>query len=388
VLILFERKEINMRNKKILLAVTFLIITLLPVYAQYDNEDDFEIRISEDRKSMWVLKYLGNKQNVSIPSKIYGLPVSRILDGAFADCIDIKTVIIPDSVTRIGEEAFSNCISLTGVDIPVNVSYIGSYAFKNCVSLTNVDIPERIKSIASGVFYGCVSLTGVYIPKNVYNIGAEAFYKCLKLSNLIIAEGVAMIGDDAFSGCVSLTTIYLPKSVFSFGNRAIVGCTGLTAINVDPENKYELSVDGVLYNKDKTRFYKYPAGRTAVSFVIPDGIYNIGDLAFEDCGSLTDIIIPDSLESIGWRSFSKCANLTNITIPKRVFSIWKNAFNYCPNLTSVKFEGNILQRYFQKDAFFGDLRNKFYAEDRINGKPGTYTTTAPVNENSIWTRQP
>jgi hypothetical protein len=383
-----DEKVLLMGNKKILLAATFLLFSLLPVYAQYDNENDFEVRLSEDRITVRVFRYLGSKQIVSIPPEIYGLRVSGISDGAFADCTDIKTVIMPNSVIRIGKEAFSNCINITEVNIPRNVSYIGSYAFKNCVSLTSVNIPDRINTLGNGVFYGCVSLTGVSIPKNVYDIGDETFYKCLNLSSVIISDGVAMIGDNAFYGCVSLTSINIPKSVFNFGSRAIIGCTGLTAINVDPENKYDLSVDGVLYNKAQTSLRKYPAGRTAVSFVIPNGISRIGDRAFEDCGNLTDIIIPDSLESIGWWSFSKCAKLTNITIPKNVFSIWKNAFNFCPNLTSVKFEGNILQRNFQKDAFFGDLRDKFYAEDRINGKPGIYTTTAPVNENSIWTRQP
>jgi hypothetical protein len=37
--------------------------------------------------------------------------------------------------------------------------------------------------------------------------------------------------------------------------------------------------------------------------------------------------------------------------------------------------------------FPGDLHTKFYATDAANGTPGTYTTTAPVNESSVWTKQ-
>jgi hypothetical protein len=34
------------------------------------------------------------------------------------------------------------------------------------------------------------------------------------------------------------------------------------------------------------------------------------------------------------------------------------------------------------------LRVKFYATNPANGTPGTYTTTAPVSNNSVWTKQP
>jgi len=37
--------------------------------------------------------------------------------------------------------------------------------------------------------------------------------------------------------------------------------------------------------------------------------------------------------------------------------------------------------------FPGDLRDKFYATDADNGTPGTYTTTAPVGDDSVWTKQ-
>jgi hypothetical protein len=41
-------------------------------------------------------------------------------------------------------------------------------------------------------------------------------------------------------------------------------------------------------------------------------------------------------------------------------------------------------------AFYnlGDLRTKFYATNSTNGTPGTYTTTAPVNSSSVWTKTP
>jgi hypothetical protein len=37
-------------------------------------------------------------------------------------------------------------------------------------------------------------------------------------------------------------------------------------------------------------------------------------------------------------------------------------------------------------AFTGDLETKYFKDKRKYGMPGTYTTTAPVNDYSIWER--
>jgi len=65
------------------------------------------------------------------------------------------------------------------------------------------------------------------------------------------------------------------------------------------------------------------------------------------------------------------------------------AFIDCPSLTSVTFKGTITSGKIDNEAFrfLGDLRTKFYATDSTNGTPGTYTTTAPVSESSVWTKR-
>jgi len=86
-------------------------------------------------------------------------------------------------------------------------------------------------------------------------------------------------------------------------------------------------------------------------------------------------------------------NSTNIEIPsaintKSVTSIGHQAFKGCTSLTSVTFEGVITSGDFSDwFAFSGDLRDKFYATNKDNGTPGIYTTTAPVGNNSVWTKQ-
>ena len=63
------------------------------------------------------------------------------------------------------------------------------------------------------------------------------------------------------------------------------------------------SIDGVLYNKEKTVIHIFPEGKTG-AYTIPDNVTEIGESAFSDCTELTSITIPNSVTEIGWDAFS------------------------------------------------------------------------------------
>ena len=116
--------------------------------------------------------------DIVIAPMIDQIPVTRIAAEAFYECVDIKSVTIPDSITSIGEAAFSGCRGITGIVIPDSVTEIGSSAFSNCSALTEIAIPKSVVSIGSYAFSGCDWLIMVSIPASVTSIGACAFKNC------------------------------------------------------------------------------------------------------------------------------------------------------------------------------------------------------------------
>jgi len=250
----------------------------------------------------------------AIVSKAYTYDTN--LKNIFGD--QVKEYIIGNSVTSIGERAFYNCYSLTSVTIPNSVTSIEEAAFYNCTGLTSVTIPNSVTSIGNQAFGWCTGLTSVTIPNSVTSIGDGAFNYCRGLISVNIPNSVTSIGSSAFSGCSGLTgELVIPNSVTSIGERAFVGCTGLTSINVASDNSNYCSVDGVLFNKDKTTLIQYPGGKQG-AYTIPNSVTSIGSFAFWGCTGLTSVTIPNSVTSIGDWAFAGCTGLTSVTIEAEI----------------------------------------------------------------------
>ena len=244
-------------------------------------------------------------------------------------------VTIPDGVTSIGYNVFGGCSSLTSITIPDSVTSIGKYAFRECSSLTSITIPDSVTSIGDSAFHECSSLTSITIPDGVTSIGFSAFYKCSSLTSITIPDSVTSIDDHAFRGCRSLTSITIPDGVTSIGNYVFGGCSSLTSIMVGANNAKYKSIDGNLYTKDGTKLIQYAIGKTATSFVIPDGVTSIGEWAFSGCSSLASVTIGKRVTIIGDGAFGDCSSLTSITLPDGVTSIGEKAFEFCGSLTSI-----------------------------------------------------
>ncbi len=239
---------------------------------------------------------------------------------------EIKTVQIEQGVTSIGDYAFDGCYSLTSVTLPESVTRIGDRAFLGCSSLTSVTLPENVTSIGDYAFDGCYSLISVTIPEGVTSIGSEAFFGCSSLATVTIPQSVTSIGEWAFHGCSSLISVTIPKGVTRIEDAAFGGCPSLITILVEDGNPNYSAKNGMLFNKDQTILIQYPAGKSEVTYAIPEGVTSVWSYAFLDCINLTSVSIPESVTSIGDGAFADCSALASVSIPKGVTSIGSYAF--------------------------------------------------------------
>ncbi len=239
-----------------------------------------------------------------------------------------------DNVTYTFDSA-TKTLTISGTGRMKDYSAYGSPWYSYADSIKSIEIKNSVTTIGSYAFYSCISLTSVTIPDSVTTIGIVAFYGCTSLTSVTIPDSVTTIGNAAFSLCSSLTSVTIPDSVTTVGILPFGRCTKMTLINVDTRNPYYCSIDGVLFNKNKTELIQYPAGKVNSTYNIPNSVTIIGNAAFSGCESLTSVTIPNSVTSIESFAFDGCTSLTSVTIPNSVTSIGYYAFEYCTSLTSV-----------------------------------------------------
>lgn len=80
---------------------------------------------------------------------------------------------------------------------------------------------------------------------------------------------------------------------------------------------------GVIYNADQTILLGIHAEDEEFldEYIIPDGVKEISESAFEDCYYLRTIQIPNSVTTIRKRAFAKCNSLERLIIPDSVITI-------------------------------------------------------------------
>ncbi len=158
-----------------------------------------------------------------------------------------------------------------------------------------------------------------------------------KVKRIVVEEGVTTICALAFQNMCEAETASIPSTVTSIGEDAFIMCRSLTGINVAKDNASYTSVDGVLFNKDKTVLICYPAGKNDTEYKIPDTVKEIGISAFRE-SMVETVIMNDGLERISDCAFNMCYKLSNLIIPSTVTSLGESAFSSLPMLRSVIYE--------------------------------------------------
>ena len=284
----------------------------------------------------WALKEDHFPSHLTIPSSLAGFPVTRIAKGAF-QAFKLTSVVIPDSVRDIDEHAFGDFYSSS--DSPCHKS------------LEHVVIGTGVTNVAEGAFRHCVNLTNVTIRSGNKGLafGKEAFKGCKKLKP--IGGTWRFYPESTFEECDS----YHDENGFRIIGRFLESYQGNATSVVIP--------DGVT---DICQF-AFNGNKRLKVITIPEGVKRIGSAAFGGCTALREVVVPQSVEKIEENAFWGCLLLERFILKSDDTTIEGNAFHKCRNLHWVETPTKKLppMTWLDRDALTDREVNRFRLDNPV-----------------------
>ena len=163
--------------------------------------------------------------------------------GAFRECINLKSVILPDTLTTIGPQAFSSCSKLESINFVNAIETIQSNAFYNCTNLKidNLSLPN-LKTLGDSAFVSCQNLFNIEDLGSITTISAtngsdmsKCFAYCSNLKKVKIPQTVTTLGTSStpFHNCTHIEQVIIyAETPPSCGSNAIFSTVSLKAIYV------------------------------------------------------------------------------------------------------------------------------------------------------------
>lgn len=250
-------------------------------------------------------------------------------DGAFADCVDLQLVIIPDTVKKLGTDVFKNCSSL------------------RAIAWNGLDVPEWDHGADTPFGEMGADRVLICVPKSaeaayrmdLWNtMGADFYcgsdsYEIKKISQETVLQGISDDGKVLLSAStLGQGGFILDLDVVEIYGHAFEGCRGLSGMTTPAGSR--------LQRIGEKAFYQ--SGILSADWGNAAGLTEIGDEAFAECEKLgvmdtvsgqtvTNIYIP-SVRVIGEGAFRNCTNLQGANI-QYTNGIYRTL--YFPNLRSI-----------------------------------------------------
>lgn len=316
-----------------------------------------------DNSGATIKSYNGKDANITLPIKVaydgINYRVKTVGTHAFKDNASIQTLVVPKEITKLDDGAFSNCVNLKEITINGNLEDANSWSadrkewtasyyavFYNAGaesdSLT-VKFGPEVTRVPDYLFAsGCdldiewyAHVTSVVLSDSVTEVGGGAFYNCQDLKKITWGNKISKINDCAFAGCLSLKSIELPNTITQLDYYAFANCTGATTLQLS----------------------------TKLSF--------IDSYAFSGCSALTTVEIPRSVGGIADHAFADCKRLQRVYIPQTVTDMAGDAFpTNSYDLTIYGTAGSHIEEYakevgiaFKSYGFVEDVFSDIKATD-------------------------
>ncbi len=241
-----------------------------------------------------------------LPDMYNNIPITKIAKQGFSNCVNIKYLIIPDTIIEIGGYAFNMCTGLEKVELPDSITELKHSTFAYCSNLVDINIPNTVKRLECPCFIGCSSLESLHIPYSVEEI-RPSFNGCDSLKNITIdedndvykAENSCIIKKEDNSLVIGTNYSIIPEYVTSIGHEAFQGC------------------------------------RLITEFTIPGNVKNVGEFAFSLCDCLKTLIIEEGVEYLNG-SLDVVSSIERIVVPSTLKTFGGNPFCQFSNFKSLE----------------------------------------------------
>ncbi len=276
--------------------------------------------------------------------------ITSILAGAFAGS-HITSITLPANFTRIEDGTFRNCVDLKSITIGKNITYIGASAFEGCTSLESITFEQggtQALMIGAKAFKDCTALKSLTIPHRLRDGGEKItktqYYDWIdRYQETEFMCGGPGIGESAFENTGIVTIDYEASAAagisdagyrgdtLSIADGAFRNCANLTTVTLPNF----MATSGEFYNRED--IIKLPDPFTDDdTWTLEKKQYNyIGEYAFYGCGKLTTVVLPEqsggmydwginntSNAAIGAHAFENCTALVNFGFVQNGKYVW------------------------------------------------------------------
>ncbi len=194
------------------------------------------------------------------------------------------------------------------------------------------------KDYSSAPWYSYrASISNISVESGVTNVGSYAFFNITGIkdaANISLASSVKTLGTKCFGSCSSMKgTFVIPSTVTYAPFNPFQSCSSLEAIEVDANNQYYKSIDGVMFNKAGTTLIAYPLGNGLTHYDIPEGTVTIYNESFVNMTAST-ISIPSTVTTFNDLCFSG-ADLVTLSIPNTVTTLSGRPFTNLDHIEKI-----------------------------------------------------
>ena len=184
--------------------------------------------------------------------------------------------------------------------------------------LTSIKLPSSLIKIKDDAFNSMDTLKSLVIDggaPNLNELGERSFSGCSNIEELDLSNSkLTSIPEGAFAYCKNLKTIKLPSTITSIGDEAFYNCQSLT--NIEGLDRCNLKSIGSAAFSNCKALENLDFSQSTFT--------DVPSKAFNGCSALAKITLPDTLTTIGGYAFYACYGIPQLDLSNTALTTLEN----------------------------------------------------------------